>query len=146
MNIKLDENLPLRLATRLTDAGHDLQTVHDERLVGHSDRNLASGSEGIEIPDYSRLGLFRFAKVCSWLAPWNLAAPSSLAESQKLGRSSYRDFSKRKRWRVGRLFCCRHGTQHSRAEAAERIWFLERNADETKKKAKGSGPQWGNLR
>jgi Domain of unknown function (DUF5615) len=37
MKIKLDENLPLRLATRLTDASHDLQTVHDERLVGHSD-------------------------------------------------------------------------------------------------------------
>jgi predicted nuclease of predicted toxin-antitoxin system len=37
MNIKLDENLPLRLATRLRDVGHDVQTVHDERLVGHSD-------------------------------------------------------------------------------------------------------------
>jgi predicted nuclease of predicted toxin-antitoxin system len=37
MNIKLDENLPLRLATRLKDLGHDVQTVHDERLVGHSD-------------------------------------------------------------------------------------------------------------
>jgi predicted nuclease of predicted toxin-antitoxin system len=37
MNIKLDENLPLRLAARLKDAGHDVQTVHDERLVGHSD-------------------------------------------------------------------------------------------------------------
>jgi predicted nuclease of predicted toxin-antitoxin system len=32
MNIKLDENLPLRLATRLKDVGHDVQTVHDERL------------------------------------------------------------------------------------------------------------------
>jgi predicted nuclease of predicted toxin-antitoxin system len=37
MNIKLDENLPLRLATRLKDVGHDVQTVHDERLVGRSD-------------------------------------------------------------------------------------------------------------
>lgn len=37
MNIKLDENLPLRLAKRLKDVGHDVQTVHDERLVGHSD-------------------------------------------------------------------------------------------------------------
>ena len=37
MKIKLDENIPLRLATRLKDAGHDVQTVQDERLVGHSD-------------------------------------------------------------------------------------------------------------
>ena len=37
MNIKLDENLPLRLATRLKGLGHDVQTVHDEQLVGHSD-------------------------------------------------------------------------------------------------------------
>src|SRR6201993_40361 len=37
MNIKLDENLPLRLTTRLKDIGHDVQTANDERLVGHSD-------------------------------------------------------------------------------------------------------------
>jgi MarR family transcriptional regulator, 2-MHQ and catechol-resistance regulon repressor len=37
---------------------------------------------------------------------------------------------------VGPLFYCRDGTQNSRAEAAEQIWFLERNADETKRKAK----------
>ncbi|MGA8872364.1 MAG: DUF5615 family PIN-like protein [Candidatus Acidiferrales bacterium] len=40
MNIKLDENLPLRLATRLKGVGHDVQTVHDERLVGHSDSEI----------------------------------------------------------------------------------------------------------
>jgi hypothetical protein len=37
---------------------------------------------------------------------------------------------------VGRLFCCRDGTQDSRAEASEPIGFLERDADETKKKRK----------
>jgi predicted nuclease of predicted toxin-antitoxin system len=40
MKIKLDENLPLRLATLLSDFGHDLQTVHDERLVGHADTEI----------------------------------------------------------------------------------------------------------
>jgi predicted nuclease of predicted toxin-antitoxin system len=40
MNIKLDKNLPLRLVTRLKDAGYDVQTVHDERLVGHSDTEI----------------------------------------------------------------------------------------------------------
>lgn len=37
MKIKLDENLPLRLATLLKDLGHDVHTPRDERLVGHSD-------------------------------------------------------------------------------------------------------------
>jgi predicted nuclease of predicted toxin-antitoxin system len=40
MNIKLDENLPLRLASRLKDLGHDVHTLHDERLVGHSDSEI----------------------------------------------------------------------------------------------------------
>jgi predicted nuclease of predicted toxin-antitoxin system len=37
MNIKLDENLPLALATLLKDLGHDVHTPHDEQLTGHTD-------------------------------------------------------------------------------------------------------------
>jgi predicted nuclease of predicted toxin-antitoxin system len=37
MKIKLDENLPLRLANLLKALGHDAHTVHDERLTGHAD-------------------------------------------------------------------------------------------------------------
>jgi predicted nuclease of predicted toxin-antitoxin system len=40
MNIKLDENLPLQLATLLGSFGHDVHTVHDERLVGHADSEI----------------------------------------------------------------------------------------------------------
>lgn len=40
MKIKLDENLPLRLATLLKDLGHDVHTVHDERLVGRADSEI----------------------------------------------------------------------------------------------------------
>src|SRR5580693_1729440 len=40
MNIKLDENLPVRLATLLKDLGHDVHTLHDERLIGHADREI----------------------------------------------------------------------------------------------------------
>ena len=40
MKIKLDENLPLRLATLLKELGHDVQTVHDEGLVGLSDAKI----------------------------------------------------------------------------------------------------------
>jgi predicted nuclease of predicted toxin-antitoxin system len=40
MKIKLDENLPLRLATLLEDLGHDVHTLHDELLLGHADREI----------------------------------------------------------------------------------------------------------
>ena len=40
MKIKLDENLPLRLANLLKELGHDVQTVHGERLTGHGDREI----------------------------------------------------------------------------------------------------------
>jgi predicted nuclease of predicted toxin-antitoxin system len=38
MKIKLDENLPLRLAVLLRDLGHDAHTLHDESLIGDADR------------------------------------------------------------------------------------------------------------
>ncbi len=37
MRIKLDENLPLRLASALRSRGHDVDTVGEERLVGSMD-------------------------------------------------------------------------------------------------------------
>ena len=41
MKFKIDENLPVVAAAILRDAGHEAQTVHDERLVGGPDHNLA---------------------------------------------------------------------------------------------------------
>jgi len=40
MKVKLDENLPLRLATLLKNLGHDVHTLLDERLIGHADREI----------------------------------------------------------------------------------------------------------
>jgi predicted nuclease of predicted toxin-antitoxin system len=40
MNIKLDENLPFRLATPLKKLGHDVDTVYDERLIGRVDNEI----------------------------------------------------------------------------------------------------------
>lgn len=37
MRIKLDENLPSRLASRLGDLGHDVQTVGEEGIAGKVD-------------------------------------------------------------------------------------------------------------
>ena len=37
---KVDENLPREAQSLLVDAGHDAQTVHDERLVGHADEKI----------------------------------------------------------------------------------------------------------
>lgn len=40
MRVKLDENLPLRLAPRLVALGHDVVTVRDEGLVGADDTRI----------------------------------------------------------------------------------------------------------
>ncbi len=40
MKIKLHENLPFRLVTLLKNLGHDAHTVHEERLIGHHDRQI----------------------------------------------------------------------------------------------------------
>ena len=40
MRIKLDENLPLKLAVALTDLGHDVETVLEEGLAGHADTHI----------------------------------------------------------------------------------------------------------
>lgn len=37
MKIKLDENLPRRLASRLAGMGHDVQTVGEEGIAGRGD-------------------------------------------------------------------------------------------------------------
>ena len=40
MKIKLDENLPLRLAILLKDLGHDVYTLLDEQLLGRADAEI----------------------------------------------------------------------------------------------------------
>ena len=40
MKIKLDENLPVRLAEFLTSLNHDVDTVAEENLSGGTDRDL----------------------------------------------------------------------------------------------------------
>ena len=37
MKLKLDDNLGLRWVARLRDSGHDVDTVHDEGLLGGGD-------------------------------------------------------------------------------------------------------------
>jgi predicted nuclease of predicted toxin-antitoxin system len=40
MRIKLDENLPLRLASSLKNLNHDVHTADGEGLTGHADREI----------------------------------------------------------------------------------------------------------
>ena len=48
MRIKLDENIPIGIASQLTIIGHDVDTVFDEMLGGQSDEKVwnAAQSEG----------------------------------------------------------------------------------------------------
>lgn len=45
MKVKLDENLPVTAALRLREQGHDVDTVHDEGLVGRSDDVVWSAAQ-----------------------------------------------------------------------------------------------------
>jgi predicted nuclease of predicted toxin-antitoxin system len=40
MKIKLDENLPFRVAALLKELGHDVHTAYEERLAGHPDKEI----------------------------------------------------------------------------------------------------------
>jgi predicted nuclease of predicted toxin-antitoxin system len=40
MKIKLDENLPHRLAAVLKNLGHEADTAHEEQLAGHTDAEI----------------------------------------------------------------------------------------------------------
>ena len=40
MKIKLDENLPLQIADRLTTLGHDVHTTYEEKLTGMNDARI----------------------------------------------------------------------------------------------------------
>jgi len=42
MKVKLDENMPASVATVLTEAGHDTETVYTENLAGAPDFQIAS--------------------------------------------------------------------------------------------------------
>ena len=46
MKIKLDENLPACLASRLAEFGHDVQTVRDEGLSGADDARVWEAAQG----------------------------------------------------------------------------------------------------
>lgn len=42
MKFKIDENLPVEVATMLRESGYDATTVHDQNLIGEPDAHLAS--------------------------------------------------------------------------------------------------------
>jgi predicted nuclease of predicted toxin-antitoxin system len=98
MKIKLDENLPLRLAGFLKELSHDVQTVHDERLMGHADHEIWEAAQReSRFLITQEFGFFRFAPVHSGHTSRHPAHTASLAESQKLDRTDRRIVSRRKR-------------------------------------------------
>lgn len=45
MKIKLDENIPLQVASPLTALGHDVHTAQEEGLTGRTDRELWNAAQ-----------------------------------------------------------------------------------------------------
>ena len=48
MNIKLDENLPERLVSKLQALGHDVDTVRAERLAGRDDNEVWEAAQSVK--------------------------------------------------------------------------------------------------
>lgn len=42
MRFKIDESLPVEAATILNETGHDALSIHDQRMVGEADAQVAS--------------------------------------------------------------------------------------------------------
>ena len=59
MRIKLDENLPARLAAILTNLRHDVHTITDENLSGKSDREVGTLPSEISGSSLHRTWTFR---------------------------------------------------------------------------------------
>jgi len=84
MKIKLDENLPFRVVPLLKDLGDEAHTVHEERLVGHHDREIwEAAQKESKFLSNTGFGFLRLAAVCAWFPSRDSAPTSSLAEPQE---------------------------------------------------------------
>jgi hypothetical protein len=81
MKIKLDENLPHRLAPALEKIGHDVHTLQHESLVGIGTRNLGSGAARVALLDHSGFGFLGCPEVLARFPRGDTLA--SLAQSKK---------------------------------------------------------------
>ena len=86
MKIKLDENLPLRLADALRELGHEVHTLFDERLAGQADANIWEATQKeARFRIYAGSRFLGPAKVCAWVTPGNSAGTATFAKPQRLG-------------------------------------------------------------
>ncbi len=83
MKLKLDENLPLQIASSLQILGHDIHTTGEEGLSGCNDSDLwtAAQREGRTL-DHAGPRLFRCATLCSGQSPRDRPDPAGLAQSE----------------------------------------------------------------
>jgi predicted nuclease of predicted toxin-antitoxin system len=74
MKIKLDENLPLSLASALTNLGHEVHTLSEENLSGGKDHELWNAAQresrflitqDLDFSDTRRFARERTAASCS---------------------------------------------------------------------------------
>jgi Domain of unknown function (DUF5615) len=126
MKIKLDENLPLRLATLLNDLGHDVRTFHDELLIGHPDKDIWKAAQReSRFLITQDLDFFRGEAIRSRLTPWHLARAPSFSRPGEPDSACWGIISDRERNGVGRLLCCCHRAQNSSAEDRQKTGILE---------------------
>jgi predicted nuclease of predicted toxin-antitoxin system len=116
MKAKLDENLPLRIATRLRELGHDVHTTQQENLSGCDDSKLWAHAqqEGRTLitQDMDFSDNRRFTPgTHHGIVLLRLHSPSRLRLVERIGRG----ISGRSRKRVGGMLCRRDRSKNPRA-------------------------------
>jgi predicted nuclease of predicted toxin-antitoxin system len=136
MKIKLDENLPLRLASSLKGLGHDVYTAHEEGLGGCADREIWEAAQKesrfliTQDLDFSDARQFVPGSHCGILLV-RLHSPKTKSNRARRGA-----FSEGKRQRVGQVLRRSHRTQNPSAEAEEQTELLKHGPDESNKNHK----------
>jgi predicted nuclease of predicted toxin-antitoxin system len=94
MRIKLDENLPQRLAAILAQLGHDTSTAIDEGLTGCTDREIwEAAQQETRFLITQDLDFSDTRQFYPWITFRNSSDPAQLAEPAEPNRTSREHFS-----------------------------------------------------
>jgi len=115
MRIKLDENLPAKLASLLHALGHDVDTVRDEQLQGSDDPTVWKAAQNERrLLITQDLVFFRYPAISPRHASWDSPAPVARAGTNCDYHKTSLRFSERRCRIVATLFRRSDGSQNSR--------------------------------
>jgi len=118
MKAKLDENLPLQIATRLRELGHDVHTAEQENLSGCGDSELWAHAQQEGRTLITQDLILGQPSLHSWYPSRCRAGSVALTQPTAIGERLKRYF-REKRSTSGRVLCCRDRSEDSCAPHPE---------------------------